>query len=189
MNQGIIPQAFTRHESVLQATKDIVIEVEQAGTLILDALQAGNTIFTCGNGGSAADAQHLAAEFTCRYKEDRKPLAAILLAASLSHLTAVGNDYEFADIFSREIDALGHEGDLLVAFTTSGSSKNILKAMEAARAKKMGVIVLTGEKGKPLAAKVDVLIAVPSEETARIQEMHELIYHAWCEYIDAKITS
>jgi D-sedoheptulose 7-phosphate isomerase len=90
-------------------------------------------------------------------------------------------------VFSRQIEALGREGDVLVAFTTSGGSKNILKAMAAARAKKMNIIVLTGEKGKHLAGQADVLVAVPSAETARIQEMHELIYHAWCEFVDVKI--
>lgn len=102
-------------------------------------------------------------------------------------MTAVGNDYSFDNVFSRQIEALGHEGDVLVAFTTSGSSKNVLKAIDVAREKKMKIIVMTGAKGKSLASKADVIIAVPSEETARIQEVHELVYHAWCEFIDAKI--
>ena len=133
------------------------------------------------------DAQHLAAEFTCKYKGDRRPLAAIALNGNSSHMTAVGNDYSFDDVFSRQITALGRDGDVLVAFTTSGGSKNVLKAMDAAREKKMKIIVLTGEKGKHLSARANVVLAVPSEETARIQEMHELIYHAWCEYVDANI--
>ena len=189
MSQDLISGAFARHESVLGSTRDIFPDIEKGAGLLLDIVRANKFVFTCGNGGSAADAQHLAAEFTCRYKDDRKPLAAILLGANFSHLTAVGNDYSFEDVFSRELETLGREGDILVAFTTSGSSKNILKAIEVARAKKMKVIMLTGQKGKSLAAKADVLIAIPSEETARIQEMHELIYHVWCEYIDANLTN
>ena len=181
--------AFARHEEVVKATEYILPDIEKAAILLGEAVKAGKTMFTCGNGGSAADAQHLAAEFTCRYKEDRRPLRAVLLGASLSHLTAVGNDYTFEDVFARELEALGREGDILVAFTTSGASKNVLRAIDTACAKKMKVIVLTGEKGKPLATtgKVDVLIAISSTETARIQEMHELIYHAWCEYIDEEL--
>lgn len=187
---AVIAGAFERHEQLFRATQgDLFPDIEKAAALLADAVQVGATMFACGNGGSAADAQHFVAEFTCRYKEDRKPLSAVLLGANYSHLTAVGNDYSFDDIFSRELEALGRAGDILIAFTTSGSSKNILKAIDVARAKNMKIIVLTGERGKALAGSgnADIVLAVPSMETARIQEMHELIYHAWCEFIDANI--
>ena len=188
-DKTIITAAFLRHTAVLQDTAALTDVVFKSADMIASAAAAGHTLFSCGNGGSASDAQHLAAEFTCRYKNDRKPLAAVLLGSNFSHTTAVGNDYAFEDIFSREIEALGRKDDILVAFTTSGGSKNVLKAIDVAREKGMKVIVLTGEKGKHLEAKADVLLAVPSGETARIQEMHELIYHAWCEYCDAKLFS
>jgi D-sedoheptulose 7-phosphate isomerase len=187
MNEGVFSNAFARHEAILNATKAILPEIERAGEMIMTAVHGGKTLFVCGNGGSAADSAHFAAEFTCRYKKDRRPFAAIVLGANYSHLTAVGNDYSFEAIFARELEALGRVGDILVAFTTSGVSKNILAVIEVARAKQMNVVVMTGERGKQLDSKADVVIAVPSDETARIQEMHELIYHAWCENLDKKI--
>lgn len=187
MKQDIIADAFLRHEAVLRSARVLFADAYKAADLILKTVQAGGVVFTCGNGGSAADARHFAAEFTCRYKEDRRPLGAIVLGANASHVTAVGNDYTFEDTFSRELEVLGRTGDLFLGFTTSGSSKNILRAIDAAHAKRMSIILMTGEKGKALATKVDVCIAVPSQETARIQEVHELIYHAWCEYVDTAL--
>jgi len=184
----ILEGAFHRHGDVLgQTLASVREEAARAAAMLHEAVEAGKTLFTCGNGGSAADAQHLVAEYTCKYKDDRRPLRAVALTANTSHLTAVGNDFSFDDVFSRQIDALANEGDVLVAITTSGSSKNILKAIEAARQKKMKTIVLTGERGAHLKASADSVIAVPSTETARIQEMHELIYHAWCEYVDGRL--
>jgi len=188
--QVIIKDAFERHGAVWgKSLEEIGPAVEAGARLLLAAAQAGQTVFTCGNGGSAADALHLAGEFTGRYKKDRRPLAAIALGANLSHLTATANDYSYEDVFSREIKALGREGEVLVAFTTHGGSKNVLKALTAARAKQMRTIVLTGTKGKYLTAQADIVVAVPSEETARIQEIHELVYHIWCEFIDANLDS
>lgn len=185
----IISGAFGRHGDTLEKTLTaLTADIQRAAEILKDAALGDRAVlYTCGNGGSAADAQHFVAEYTCKYKDDRRPLRAVALTANTSHVTAVGNDYSFDDVFSRQLEALGREGDILVAITTSGGSKNILKAIEVARQKKMKIIVLTGEKGKHLANSADIVLAVPSTETARIQEMHELIYHAWCEYIDSKL--
>lgn len=163
----------------------ILPDVERAGALLLRALKAKKKVLVCGNGGSAADSQHFAAELVGRYKNEREALPAIALTVDSSMLTSIGNDYGFEQIFSRQTEALGSKGDVLVAISTSGASRNVLEAISAARKKKMRVVVLTGEKGKALWRKVNVAIVVPSRETARIQEMHELIFHAWCEFIDA----
>ena len=148
-------------------------------------LKSGHTVFACGNGGSAADSQHFAAELVARYKKNRKALRALALTTDSSALTAIGNDYGFEHIFTRQLEALGTRGDVLVAFTTSGSSRNVLQAIKQAKKQKMRVIVLTGAKGAGLKNIADVCIVVPSTETARVQEVHQLVYHAWCEYIDA----
>ena len=122
-----------------------------------------------------------------RYKKDRRPLPAIALTVDTSALTAIGNDYGFEKVFARQIEVLGKPGDVLVAITTSGKSKNILAAIAQAKSQELKVIALTGEAGKELKEMVDVAIVVPSAETARIQEVHELVYHAWCEYIDSEL--
>jgi D-sedoheptulose 7-phosphate isomerase len=169
--------------------QQVMPDVEHAGKLLLAALKGGKKVLVCGNGGSAADSQHLAAELSGRYKTERKALPGIALTTDTSALTAIGNDYGFENIFKRQVAAIGAKGDLLIAFSTSGSSPNILAAIDEARARKMKVIALTGSKGVSLRKKVDALICVPAEETARIQEVHELVYHAWCEYIDAHIST
>ncbi len=180
--------AFHRHREVLDASLALLLpDIEKGAELLAAVLLGGKRAFTCGNGGSAADALHLSGEFLCRYREDRKPFPVTALVADVAALTAIGNDYAFEDVFARQLEALGSVGDLLIAFTTSGASKNILKAIEVARAKAMQVIVLTGAKGESLRAHVDVLVAVPSEETARIQETHQLVYHAWCEWFDRRL--
>lgn len=182
----LIKAAFRRHADALQATlAGVMPEVAKAGQMIADAAKNGQRLFACGNGGSAADAQHLTTEWVSRYQKDREPLPAIALTVDTSALTAIGNDYGFEKLFARQVKALGGAGDILVAITTSGQSKNVLMALEAAKAKQMKTIVLTGKRGEGLRTMADVVIAIPSEETARIQEMHELIYHAWCECVDS----
>lgn len=183
-------ESFEQHSEVLAATESkIITEIERAAELLLDVVRNDKIIFACGNGGSAADSQHFVAEFACRFKNDRRPLSAIALTANTSTITAIGNDYSFADVFSRQIDALGRTGDVLVAISTSGNSPNVVRAIQSARAKGMKTIFMTGARGVETAQRevVDVAIIVPSLETARIQEMHELIYHAWCDYIDGFI--
>lgn len=187
--EQVIRGAFSRHREVFDSTLGSAMSgIVRAGEMIEKALAGNGTLYACGNGGSAADAQHFVAEFVCKYVKDKKPLPAHALSTDTSVLTAIGNDFGFEEIFARQILALGKPGDMLVAFTTSGTSKNVLRALEVAREKKMQTIVLTGTGGAGLIGRADCVIAVHSTETARIQEVHGLICHAWCEYIDTSIT-
>jgi D-sedoheptulose 7-phosphate isomerase len=144
------------------------------------AVGQGGKVMFCGNGGSAADAQHLAAEFTGRFIQDRPPLAAMALSTDTSALTCISNDYSFADVFERQLRALGKRGDALVAISTSGNSLNVLKAAQTAREMGVAVVGLLGRDGGALKALCDVALVVPSASTARIQEMHILIGHTLC---------
>lgn len=157
--------------------------IERAAELCADALQDGNKILFAGNGGSASDAQHIAAELVGRYKFDRDALAGIALTTDTSALTAIGNDYGFEDVFSRQVAALGQDGDILVAISTSGNSANILKAVEVARSKGLNVIGMSGAKGQ-LKDLSDVCFAVPAPETATIQEAHIMLGHILCDGIE-----
>jgi len=184
-NKDIISEAFFRHYSLLENTRRFcMIDIYQCADLLVSVLKSNKKILIAGNGGSAADSQHFAAEWLCRYKNDRHPLPAIALTTDTSTLTAISNDYDFHEIFSRQIMVLGAEGDVLILLTTSGQSKNILRAIEVARSKNIKIIVLTGERGSTLRTIVDSIVVIPGTETARIQEMHEIVYHAWCEYVD-----
>ncbi|HEY4121089.1 MAG TPA: SIS domain-containing protein, partial [Byssovorax sp.] len=155
-----------------------------ATELMRDAVLAGKKILLCGNGGSAADAQHIAAELVGRFVVERRPLAAIALTVDSSALTAIANDYGYEHVFSRQVEALGAEGDLLIAITTSGSSKNVLAAVAVARARGMKILALTGARGAAFVASCDAGVAVPSTNTARIQELHITIGHVLCEVVD-----
>lgn len=159
-------------------------EIEQAAGLLIDTVRRGGKVLLCGNGGSAADCQHIAAEFVVRYRQKRRALAAIALTTDTSILTAHVNDFEFETVFSRQLEALGAAQDCLVAISTSGRSPNIVRAAETARAIGMPVITLTGCGGGPLAAQGTLSIIVPSDITARIQEAHILIGHWWCDMIE-----
>ena len=157
-----------------------------AADLLIATLRGGGTVFFCGNGGSAADAQHLAAEFTVRFTVDRRPFRAMTLAADASAMTACGNDLGFERIFARQLEALGRRGDALVAITTSGNSDNVLAALRTARQLGLASVAMTGETGGRAAALADVLLAVPSATTAAIQEMHITIGHALCHVVEAE---
>ncbi len=181
------------NESILTKQKMLehcLNEIEKSGQILVDALTSNHKILLCGNGGSAADAQHIAAELIIRYKSsnERRALPAISLATDTSVLTACGNDYGFDYIFSRQIEGLGNEGDVLIAISTSGNSPNIINAIRTAYEKKLKIIVLTGGNGgkiqKEMSNLVDVIVKVPSNITARIQECHILVGHIFCEYIE-----
>jgi D-sedoheptulose 7-phosphate isomerase len=183
---SLLTRSLEEHLEAIQALLDSrLAEIAAAGRLICEALQAGNKILLCGNGGSAADAQHIAAELVGRYEEERRAFPAISLATDTSALTALSNDYGYEDVFARQVAALANAGDVLVAISTSGKSPNIIKA--AAKAKVIGckTIALTGGSGEPLASQCDLAVVVPSERTSRVQEAHILIGHLWCEMIDA----
>jgi phosphoheptose isomerase len=164
-----------------------VAAIAQAAAVLRDAVLAGKKVLLCGNGGSAADAQHIAAELVGRFVLERRPLAAIALTTDSSALTAIANDYGYEHVFARQVDALGAEGDVLVAITTSGTSKNVVAAAEVARTRGMKVIGLTGAKGAAFVASCDAGIAVPSTVTARIQECHITIGHLLCEAVDEAV--
>lgn len=156
------------------------LAVAAAAEVILGCFENGGTVFFCGNGGSAADAQHLAAEFSGRYLVDRPGLPAVALTTNSSAVTAIGNDYGYDDVFSRQLEGIGAPGDVLVAITTSGRSASIRKAVKAAHALKMTVIGMTGAKGGEFAAMCDVALVTPSAVTPNIQEGHIAMGHAFC---------
>jgi len=158
-------------------------QIEKAASLCASALKAGNKILFAGNGGSASDAQHLAAELVGRYKFDRAPLAAIALTTDTSALTAIGNDYGFDDVFSRQVTALANKGDIFIGISTSGNSKNIMTACEAAQEKGCAIIGMSGPAGK-LKEIAGLTLAVPAEETATIQEAHIMLGHILCDGIE-----
>lgn len=171
-------------QDVLNSQSDIIAECANS---IYETFDRGGKVLLCGNGGSAADAQHIAAEFVGRYETERKALPAIALTTDTSALTALANDYDFERIFARQVEALAVEGDCLIAISTSGNSPNVIAAVMTARKKGCTVVGLTGADGKKLASLCDASVLVPSSRTARIQEAHITVAHIWCEIIDAKI--
>ncbi|MEO8587469.1 MAG: SIS domain-containing protein [Acidobacteriota bacterium] len=158
--------------------------VDKAARLVADAALSSRTTFAFGNGGSATQAQHFVPELVVRYKDDRPALPAVALTADVAILTACANDYDYSVIFARQIEALGKAGDVAVGFTTSGKSPNVLKALEAAKARGLTTIMLTGEKGRAEAARWNVGIVVPSTETAHVQELHLAALHLICRFVD-----
>lgn len=162
-------------------------DVEAAATLATEALRSGRKIMFCGNGGSAADSQHLAAELTGRFIKDRRPLAAMALSTDSSALTCIANDYSFADVFERQVRGLGQPGDCLIGISTSGNSENVIRAMAAAHEIGMSTIGMLGRTGGKLKSMSDVAIVVPSETTARIQEAHILVGHTLCGQIEQNL--
>lgn len=181
---------FTEALEVLQnfiAHDANIDRVEAGGQLMVNALKAGGKIISCGNGGSMCDAMHFAEELSGRYRDDRPALAAVSVSDP-SHLSCVGNDYGYEFVFSRYLEGLGNEGDVLLAISTSGNSKNVLRAAETAKAKGIKVVALTGKNGGQLAALADVEIRVPHEGYAdRIQEIHIKVIHSFIDYIERHI--
>ena len=188
MYNKLINNAFNEHADVLKKTlKSIANQIEESSEIIAKSLESGGTIFWCGNGGSAADSQHIAAEFVGRFKKDRKPLRSIALTTDSSVLTCVANDYSYEEIFSRQLRALGRDGDILVAITTSGESKNIKQALCQAKKMKIKTIALLGKNGGVCKDHADIPLIIPSNITARIQEIHILIEHLLCELVEKKL--
>lgn len=177
---------YTELKATLEAFSVELPTVERTGKLIVDRLRGGNTLFACGNGGSATDSMHLCEELVGRYRGDRRPLPAVSLNTDTSVLTCIANDYGYDVIFSRQIEALGKAGDILVGFSTSGNSANIYKAFEVAKAKGATTILLGGKDGGTIKAIADYSIIVPSNNTARIQELHTFILHNWLEHVEVE---
>jgi D-sedoheptulose 7-phosphate isomerase len=181
-----IENSIAVKQALLQ-NRDFLAMLKTVGMSMVDALQEGHKFFFMGNGGSAADAQHLAAEFVGRYLRERKPLPAIALSVNTSSLTAIANDYSYEMVFARQLQALAAEGDVAIGLSTSGNSRNILCAMEAAKAKHMITVGLSGETGGQLRERVDYCFCAPSRETPRIQEAHIMIGHLLCEIVEDEL--
>lgn len=179
-----IIQASIDVKTKLLADDKIIKTTMDCVNLIVNAFKKGNKVLFCGNGGSASDAQHLAAEFSGRFYTDRDALPAEALHCNTSYLTAVGNDYSYDVIYSRLIKGIGNEGDVLVGLSTSGNSKNIVNAFKVAKEKKMITIALTGASGGKLKENADYLINIPSDDTPRIQESHITIGHIICQLVE-----
>lgn len=184
----IIKQRFLDHLEVANAVmnSDILAQLERIAVEVKKALAKGNKVMFCGNGGSAADSQHLAAEFVGRFQKERKGLPALALTVDTSILTAVGNDYGYDKVFVRQVEALARPGDVLVGISTSGNSGNVVAAVELAKELGVYCVGMTAAGGGKLKALCDECIAVPAEVTARAQEMHILIGHILCELVDGE---
>ena len=181
-----IAQSIAAKQDIL-TDGDFLARIEKAADMITASLKGGGKIHFCGNGGSAADAQHLAAELSGRFYYDRPPLNAEALHCNTSYLTAVGNDYGYEWVFARLLRGTGHAGDVLVALSTSGNSKNILKAYEVCKEMGIRTISLTGETGGKMKEYSDILLNVPSTDTPRIQESHIMLGHILCEWVEADL--
>ena len=183
--KSIIAASIKLKEQVLQE-ETLLQTVTKVVDVIVTAFRNGNRVYFCGNGGSAADAQHLAAEFSGRFYKDRKALPSEALHCNTSYITAVANDYSYDVVYARLIDGIGNRGDVLVGLSTSGNSANIVKAFEAAKAKGIITVGFTGQTGGLLKATSDYLVNVPSTDTPRIQEVHMLLAHTICQFVEEK---
>ena len=172
-------------EETVKRCHGLVPAVEAAGKALAERVKAGGKVLTCGNGGSAADSMHFAEEMTGRYRGNRKALPALALCADGSALTCIANDWSYEDVFSRQVEAFGQKGDVLIVFSTSGKSPNILKAIQVAKSRNMLTIGALGKDGGPAKGLCDHAIVVPSEDTSRIQELHGWLIHAWLECVEA----
>jgi D-sedoheptulose 7-phosphate isomerase len=175
---------LAEHREVLERMDALLPSVEAAARAIVDAYGADRRVYTFGNGGSAADSLHFAEELVARFKRERRPLAAQSLAADPTALTCIANDYEFDDVFARQVRAFVRPGDVAIGFTTSGRSSNVVRALEAAREAGAVTVVFGGGEGEPAASNADYALVVPSSSTARVQEMHVLMLHMILEQVD-----
>jgi D-sedoheptulose 7-phosphate isomerase len=190
LEQRIQQQFFDSADLKYQSAEALTRPIADAVNAVVGCITAGGKVLACGNGGSASDAQHFAAEFVGRFERERPGLAAIALTTDTSILTAIANDYDFTQVFAKQVQALGAPGDVLIAISTSGNSPNVLAAVDAARARDMTVVALTGRGGGKLREKLletDVHICVPHERTARIQEVHLLVLHCLCDAVDLQL--
>ena len=181
----LLANSLREHQETFQALiGTTLIDIERSGKLICDVLTSGHKVLVCGNGGSAADAQHIAAELVGRYEKTRRSFPAIALTTDTSALTAISNDFGYAEVFARQVAGLAQSGDVLIAISTSGKSPSVLKAVEKARELGCQTVALTGAGAEPLASACDVAVVVPAERTSRVQEAHITIIHLWCEMVD-----
>jgi D-sedoheptulose 7-phosphate isomerase len=182
---NLLSNSLQEHlDTIQKLLQSSLPKIEESGKMICDALTRGNKILICGNGGSAADAQHIAAELVGYYENQRRSWPAIALTTDTSALTAVSNDLGFENVFARQVAGLAQAGDVLIAITTSGKSKNVLRAVEQAKERGCQIIALVGASAEILAPLCDIVVAVPASRTSRIQEAHITIGHLWCEIVD-----
>ena len=187
---NMIEEELQAHkETIEKSIATMIPQIEEASKMVIETLKRGNKVLLCGNGGSAADAQHIAAELTGRYKVERRGLLAIALTTDTSALTAIGNDYGFDRIFDRQVEALVREGDLLIGISTSGNSLNVLSALLLAKEMGAKSLGFSGKGGGKLNFACDLNLVVPSDDTPRIQEMHILIGHILCQAVDEAFVS
>ena len=180
-----ILKAFEESAAVKQQfVKENVDTIIEVSRMIADSLNKGGKLLLFGNGGSSADASHIAAEFVNRFMKDRPPFPAIALNTDMAVITSISNDYDYSEIFARQLKALAQEGDVVLAISTSGNSPNVLKAIDVAKKKKLKTIAFTGAKGDKLASKTDYVFAVPSSNTPRIQETHSILGHVICQMVE-----
>jgi D-sedoheptulose 7-phosphate isomerase len=179
------PAGWAEHIATAQAVEPLLPNVARVADRLIAAFAAGGRLYTFGNGGSAADAQHLAGELIGRYKRERRPLPAVALSVDPSVVTCIANDYAFEDVFARQVEALARAGDVVAGFTTSGRSPNVVRGLAAARGNGATTVLFAGGDGGPAAAEADLALIVPSTTTARIQEMHLLMLHLISELVDA----
>lgn len=184
MNDFIQSEFFSHIDTAQSSLKALIDDIEKVSDAMIGALKNGNKIMVCGNGGSAADSQHFATELTGRYNADRDAIACVALTTDTSALTAIGNDFGFEFVFSRQVEALAKAGDILLAISTSGNSANVLKAIDVAKSKDCVIVALGGKDGGEMGKAADISIIVPSSSTPRIQEMHILIEHILCDMIE-----
>jgi len=190
MENGLLEKRLIEHMTVAEEMlydKDILMKISVASAIISQSLKHGGKVIIFGNGGSAADAQHMAAEFVGQYLKVRKSLPAIALTTNTSTLTAIGNDYGYDKVFSRQIEGLANSKDIVIGISTSGNSKNVLDGLKAAKKRGASTIALIGKKKCKMDTTADIVIKVPSESTPRIQEMHILVIHTICEIVENEV--
>jgi len=181
-------RVLNEHLMFFKSLTQLSDEISNAGRMLSDTIENGKKILICGNGGSASDAQHFAAEIVGRFTRERSAWPAVALSTDTSIITSIANDYGYSEVFSRQVEALGLSGDILIGISTSGHSKNVIQAAIQAKQKRMQTIALVGNKGGELIEHADIAIMIPSDITARIQEAHIFILHFWAEMIESTLT-
>jgi len=189
MMNATITDYLDRHKAAIEAIEHLVPTIARAAEMLQRVLDENGKVLICGNGGSAADSQHFAAELVGRFRRERRALPAVALTTDTSALTAIGNDYGFEQIFSRQAEALANKGDVLIGISTSGHSANVLNAVRVARERGCRTIGLLGRDGGSIAPEVDVPLVVPSEQTSHIQEAHIVVIHLLCELLESTFAS
>ena len=187
MTESIIKQIFADHSQAVQSLAGSVELLQRMADMLIDSLRAGGKILVFGNGGSAADAQHIAGEFLGRFRRERPAFAAVALSTDTSTITAIGNDYSFDQIFARQVEGLIRPSDVAWGLSTSGSSANVVLALQAARDRGAKTLAFAGGDGGRMAKVADVCLVIPAEQTARIQEAHQLAYHILCDLVESAL--